>query len=126
MSGAPPSSPAGAPVRIEPPSSSPPPRPRLSHLPGILLSGLPTLLFSALMAGALTMPFVRPPARVLEVVVFTVVPAMGLAVFVRRWWASIRALGDEAPSWSALMVPFFVVAGAAGGVLFIAAAAARG
>jgi hypothetical protein len=125
MSEAPPSSPAGASLRVELPPSPPPPRPGLRSVPGILLAGLPTLLFSALMAGALTMPFAghfRPPPRVLEIVVFTVIPAVGLVIFVGNWWASLRAWAEHGPSWPFLFVPFFIVSGIAMGVGVIHAA----
>lgn len=120
-----PTSSAGPSIRVEPPPAQPPARPGLRHLPGIVMAGLPTLVFAALMAGALALPFFghfRPAPRVAEVLIFSVIPALGLAVFARVWWRSIRALGREAPSWSFLCVPFFVVLGIAAGLAFVRAA----
>lgn len=125
MSEAPPSSPAGAPVRVELPPSPPLLPPGLRQVPGVVLAGLPTLVFSALMAGALTMPFAGhflPPPKTLQVVVFTVIPAVGLLVFVSHWWASLRGLADGKASWPFLFVPFFIVSGIAVGVGVVHAA----
>jgi hypothetical protein len=115
---------AGPSLRVEPPPPVPPPRPRPRHLVGILLAGAPTFLFATLMAGALAAPFLgtfRPAPSWPETIVFSVFPGIGLAVFARRWWLSIRALDDGAPPWAFLFVPFFVVAGVATAVAAVSA-----
>jgi hypothetical protein len=124
---APPTSSAGAPRPVvsapKAPAAVQPPRP--FELVGALLAGVPTALFSTLIAAALALPALAPkPIGAASVVVFSVIPGLGLAVFVRRWWWTLRRLGDR-PAWAFLLVPFFVVVGVALGVGFAVAVSGR-
>ena len=112
------------------PTLAPPPvpavhKPHPFELVGALLAGLPTAAFSTMIAAALALPALAPkPIGAASVIVFSVIPGLGLAVFVRRWWLTLKRLGER-PAWAFLLVPFFVVVGVGLGVGFAVAVTGR-
>jgi hypothetical protein len=85
-----------------------------------VVAGVPVLLFATICAGALWEPAVR---RFDDVHwaggVVAAISGVGLAVFVRRWWGALRSTDSTAERWPWLVVPFFVVVGAALGIAFM-------
>jgi hypothetical protein len=128
---APPSSSAGHAVRAsEPPASDPTQRkPGPGEVVSALLAGVPTLVFTAIGSAAVSLVVVGRATGAEAVVTLAVaaIPAIGLAVFVRRWVLSLRELmRGNAIQWPFLAVPFFLVVGVAVGVAFAGAVTQRG
>lgn len=126
-----PSSPAGAPARVDPsvPALPSVPRPKAGDLTGAVLTGLPAVLFTSIAAAAVALVFVGPAAQPIHPIataIFVVIPSVGLAVFARRWVITLRELARGADvRWPFLLVPFFIVVGVACGVAFAFAATHR-
>lgn len=125
-----PSSSAGHAVRAgDPPADAPTFRkPGAVEVVSALLAGVPTFVFTVMVSAAVALVLVgrATGAEAALTLILAAIPAIGLAVFVRRWVLSLRELlrGNDL-QWPFLAVPFFLVVGLAVGVAFALAVTNR-